>query len=951
MTDDPRRWAHIKQILKAALDRTSEERPAFLDQACGDDRTLRAEVDSLLHAHAAAAAGNFAEHAAIEALTAAQLVMPSLMIGQTLAHYRIEARLGAGGMGVVYKARDTRPKLDRSVAIKVLPPDSRDDPELLQRFEREGRTLAALNHTHICTVFDVGQQNGIDFLVMEYIPGETLAERLAASGKLPVRGTLAIAADIADALDAAHAQGIIHRDLKPANIKITPDGVVKVLDFGLAKVTRDEAPGIDISHSPTGGETREGTTMGTAAYMSPEQARGQAVDKRTDIWAFGCVLYELLTGRPAFVGATVTDTLAAVVGTEPDWNALPAATPFAIRQLVRRCLEKDARRRLRDIGDARLEFVGLESGAVPDAGQAATAGRRARWLWPSMAVLLLIATLGVALVLVRETPSDTRRVRFQIAPPPDATLGMFTLSPDGRSVAFVAGGHLWLHSLDSGESQLLSGAGTVARWRPFWSPDSRLIAFGAGGKLKRIALSGGAVQTVTEGGQFGADWSAEDVILFVSQGAVMRVSASGGTPIPLTAKDPTRKEIAHYGPQFLPDGHHFLYLRLSLDEDTTGIYIGSIDAKPNEQDVRRLVATRGSAQYAPGAYDPRRGYLLFNREGRLLAQRFDPVHRELTGKTIPVAEPVAVVDGPTRPGLFSASGTGVLAYQQEETTAGTPVWVDRSGRELAPVVQTPLPGLSEMRLSPDGHRLAAIVAGDVWVYDLRGRPPIRLTSDGNKDMMLWTPDGDRILYARTVQPLGMLSVPADIGGPPETVWPSGHFHPHGWSSDGRDLIVAGNIYAHGPNWDLFRIPVAEKRAPEALVQTSANEGMNGVALSPDARWLVYTSDDTGAAEIWVRPYPGPGAPVRVSPNGGVEPRWARDGRELYYRENNKLMSVAVDKGPTFNFKPPALLFERPYQIQSYDVAPDGRFLMIKPAAARASSPITVILNWTAGLTK
>jgi hypothetical protein len=453
-------------------------------------------------------------------------------------------------------------------------------------------------------------------------------------------------------------------------------------------------------------------------------------------------------------------------------------------------------------------------------------------------------------------------------------------------------------------------------------------------------------------------WSANDIIVFQRGFVLMRVSAAGGATTALTKLDPGRGEMSHYSARFLPDGRHFVYSRSSLAESMSGIFVGSVDAKPEQQDSRRLVATRGSVWYAPSMDDPRVGHLLFNRDGKLLAQSFDAGRLELTSEPVPIAEQVEEARTPHRPGFFSVSDTGVLAYRRQKTvTAGMPVWLDPSSGNATPLLETPLTRPAQLRLSPDGRRLAMIVAGDVWVYDLGGRPPIKLTSGGGNDMLLWTPDGQRIVFARTSPPFRLLSVPADVAGAtPQPVSPDGHFHPYGWSADGRELIAVLGTYS-ATGWDILRIPMHEKGEPTGILRTLSDEGRSGVALSPDGRWLAYTSNATGDTEIWVQPYPGPGASIRVSPHGGADPVWARDGRNLYYLENKRLMAVAVDGGLAFNFKPPTFLFEMPEFAlgpinQSYDVAPDGRFLMIKAASTGASAPpITVILNWTAGLTK
>ena len=444
------------------------------------------------------------------------------------------------------------------------------------------------------------------------------------------------------------------------------------------------------------------------------------------------------------------------------------------------------------------------------------------------------------------------------------------------------------------------------------------------------------------------------MIVFPTPIGLMRVSAAGGSALPLTALNHSRGEIGHFFPRILPDGRHFIYLRVSPGADVTGLYVGSLDVKPEEQDLTRIVATRTNGEYAPSATHPALGDLLFVRDGTLIGQRFDAARRQLVGDPVPVAEQVAEAGNPSgRFAYFSVSQTGVLAYRQRQVVTGTPVWVDRSGRELASVVDAPLDELINVRLSPDDSRLAVIAAGDVWVYDLTGRPPIKLTFDGGNDMPLWTPDGQRVIYARTAPPLRLLSVSAVQGGTPEPISPEGHYHPHGWSPDG-DLITVLNSYS--PTWwDVLRLPPTKGMDPKPLLQTPGFEGEGGAALSPDGRWLAYTFDGTGREEVWVAPYPGPGAPERVSSNGGAAPVWAKNGRELYYLEGRKMMSVSVQTAPLVRFERATMLFESSYgpaqsPNASYDVAADGRFLMIKGTMPRATaSPVHVVFNWAAGM--
>ncbi len=867
-----------------------------------------------------------------------------LSIGDRFAgHFEVTGVLGTGGMGEVYRARDTR--LKREVALKLLPDVFAADPDRLARFQREAELLASLNHPNIAQIYGIEEDGGVRALVLELVEGPTLEARIA-RGPMPPDEVLAIATQLADGVEAAHEAGVIHRDLKPANVKVQHDGTVKVLDFGLAKaLDAATAPrGPNDSSTLSSAETQIGAIVGTAAYMSPEQARGRAVDRRTDIWAFGAVLFEMLTGRKAFEGDDATGIFAEVIKAEPAWETLPGNVRPAVSAVLRRCLEKEPFQRLRDIADVRMGLHGaFEHPALPAAG--APSVRASGW---SRRVVELVAAAVLAGLgawfLQPAAPRQPVRFAIEVAP----GMGPFVeLSPDGRYLAYLEAGdrgrsRVWLHSLASAEARQVSDAGRVGT-PLFWSPDSRFVGFDDGRTLRRVDVATGADEPVCDTSVFnGGTWNGSDVIVFGGRDGIMQVAAGGGTPTPLTTVDDTRGEITHAAPWFLPDDRHFLYLRASLDSSNGGIYIGALGVEPGAQASTRLLATERPAVYAPSRGSPT-GQLFFMQGSRLLSQPFDDARLELAGEPTVVAEEVGSYDVRWR--SFSVSRSGTLAWR--DAPAATSVrWIDPSGEELEAERLRGLDDPRHPRLSPNGNRLALVVAGDLWVFDLHDdRPPIRLTFDESSDAIgspLWTPDGAGIVYEGDGS---LYRVSADGGSPPAPIGPAGHFHAHAWSPDG-DLIA---VAISGESGDLVELSPASGAEPQALVQTPASEGA-AAALSPDGRWLAYTSDATGRREIWVRGYPGPGAPVRVSHDGGAEPVWARDGRTLYYLDGQTMMAAAVATSTGFELEAPVRLFDGDLRIYerppSYDVAEDGRFVTTRSDNAPS---ISVLLNWPEAL--
>jgi serine/threonine protein kinase len=872
-------------------------------------------------------------------------------------------------MGEVYRARDTR--LGREVAIKILPRAFTADPDRLARFEREARVLASLNHPNIATIHGVEESDGVKALVLEFVRGDTLAERIASArrGGLPVAEAIAIARQIAEALDTAHEQGIVHRDLKPANVKITPDGLVKVLDFGLAKLqsTTAAADG-SLALTVTAGGTREGLIAGTAAYMSPEQARGQAVDRRADIWAFGCVVYEMLTGCPAFARETVTDTLAAVIEREPDWMALPRSTPPPIARLLRRCLEKDLKHRLRDVGDARFEIDDARTGSTVPPGDEAR-GIPRKWPWSLVGgavVVALVLGIGWGVTRMRSAATQTSTVRLTMNAPNGTEFvedSGVAISPDGRVVAFVArsssGTSLWVQSLNSLTARLLPGTDDAAF--PFWSPDSRSVGFFAAGKLKRIDIAGGGPTAICDvGAGRGATWNEEGLILFnsVNDGPLLRVPATGGMPEPLTMVDRSQGENSHRWPQFLPGGRRFLYFVRKDTFAESGVYVGTMD---DPRAKVRLLTSPTNALYVPDR-DSESGHVFWARDGVLTAQGFGPVSGQLTGEPVKVAEDVASGNA-TALVLASASSNGTLIYRVAATGNYQLAWYARDGRSLGLLGQ-PNAFLGS-RISPDGTRVAVTARGDVWQMEFSRPILTRVTFAGGGGIAdpnpIWSPDSQRIAFTKSVRgggnPTLFVKSASGTGAEEHLLDSDDSLQALDWSPDGKFVLYAAS--SNDPSSravDLWLLPLTGDKKPVPLVTTPFREGRG--EFSPDGRWIAYTSDESGRNQVYVQSLPPGGSKWQISSNGGDWARWRRDGKELFYvAPNRDLLSVTVGGAPgSPAFGSPSRLFVLPMTLTlgggqqtpyTYDVTPDGkRFLALSPATAETSR-IAVILNWQA----
>jgi eukaryotic-like serine/threonine-protein kinase len=886
--------------------------------------------------------------------------------GTLLGPYRITAPLGAGGMGEVYRARDTR--LERTVAIKILPAQFSSDPVRKQRFEREAKTISSLNHPHICTLHDIGSQDGLDYLVMECVEGETLAKRLE-KGPLPLEQVLKYGAQIADALDKAHRSSVVHRDLKPGNIMLTASGA-KLLDFGLAKPVAALTSVATLTAAVTQSSpmTEQGAIVGTFQYMSPEQVEGKELDGRSDIFSLGAVLYEMLTGQRAFPGKSQLSVASAILEKEPaPISSIKPMTPPVLDHAVKKCLSKDREDRWQSAHDLKDDLEWISQNAPQAAVGRVPSRRQLRMLVTAM-VLVVIAVLATAIILANRQPRALVRplTRFTILLPPGETAPLVTwpslaLSPDGTQLVYAAGRgeskRLYLRSMDRFEVTPLEGSENASS--PFFSPDSQWIGFFADGKLKKINLRGGFPMTVCDAttDDRGGSWGPNDTIIFApgATSGLMRVPASGGTPQTLTSPDAGKGERTHRWPEILPGGKAVVFTIGSLN--TPDYFLDAkIAVQSLESGKKEILPVEGTF----ARYDPA-GYLVLAQRGGLFAVPFDLKRLQVTGAPVRILDNVAM-DASTGAIDFSLSGTGSFAYIPGGWFSADLVlaWTDRKG--LVQPIPAPVRAYGNAHLSPDGNRVAVSDTGrgseGIWVYDILRGTMMRLTYGVSDLSPLWTPDGKRIAYMEEAnRKFTVKWKPADGNGAEETLLPAQNYIqvPVSWSPDGK-LLAFSSLGGADRGVRIWIVPLEGDRKPREFVETGSLHG--AARFSPDGHWIAYSSDESGRAEVYVQPFPGPGGKWQISTEGGNWPVWARSGRELFYLNGSKIMSVVVTTQPGFAASTPRLLADVPVQTSSFyggngefDVSPDGQHFQFIKAREQNVLPaeVRVVLNWDEGL--
>jgi Tol biopolymer transport system component/predicted Ser/Thr protein kinase len=979
----PERWQEVDKLLEAALEQEAGQRATFLDQVCAGDEELRQELESLLASHERA--GSFLKSPAAQVSPQGPANQPESLLGQDLGHCQLLSVLGEGGMGIVYKAHDRR--LDRDVAIKVLPPALLADQERKKRFAQEAKAASALNHPNIVTVHEIASDHGMDFIVMEYVAGKTL-DRLIPRKGVPLNDALKIAIAMSDALTAAHAAGIVHRDLKPGNVMVGDNGQVKVVDFGLAKLVHAEKSDRAEEHatrqSTAGPKTEEGMILGTASYMSPEQIEGKKIDARSDIFSFGAVLYEMITGRRAFGSDSQMSTLSAVLREDPKpASQITPGVPGELEKIVNRCLRKNPERRLQYMVDVKVALEELkeesDSGSLlaADGPGSAIVPSRTR-LWRVGVLLVIGGLVGAAIIGFVTWNLKTTRLaasrpvtRFVLSLPPDQQLAAWAnpalaLAPDGTRLVYAAakqGGQpeLYLRPTDRLEAAPIQG--TEGGFQPFFSPDGQWLGFFAAGKLKKVSLQGGPPVTLCDAPDpYGATWAPNDTIIFAprnGESGLERVPAAGGLPRTLTTPDRRKGEAAHTLPEVLPDGKAMiLTVRLataSLGFENEHHQIAVRSLETGQQTV--LVKGGTHARYAASNTGPgSTGHLIYARAlgnwasegpGTLLAIPFDPHSLELASSSpVPVVEEVVITWRGTAWASFSRLGGLVYAKADKQAEQRRLVWVDRRGA----TEPLPLPGkrYHHPALSPDGGRIAVGIEPDIWVHDLTRGTLNRLTLEHKNYWPIWTHDGKRVAYSSSRdRPMNLFWINADgSGGEERLTKGEQNYSAASFSPDGKWLAYYEYPFDPRGRYDIWLLPLDGEGEPRRFFEAPFNEV--APMFSPDGGWLAYVSNESGRQEVYVQSFPGPGRKWPISNEGGREPLWARNGTELFYRVGDKMLAVDVTTSPSFSAGKPKVLFEGRYRRggrAAYDIAPDGqRFLMVTEPQPPPMQ-LHVVLEW------